>query len=209
MLSSLRASSPGHSGGWVGKGRRAGNYVSGIWIPPPFLPSTELSDFRQSLQRGSECGCKQTLKNMWKHAPRVETLVMSSPPISILHLLFQSRYSNSRDVVAISPSFPHNPPPPRPLPTSRVPRRACSLAICLVARPLIACENRHFSSLIATGVRFAKRNVCDSVTEIPYWWCKIYPESGHKRWLDVGVVILFHPLFTNDSQKIRGYKAHI
>ena len=121
MLSSMRASSPGHSGGWAGKGRRAGNYVSGIWIPPPFLPSTELSDFRQSLQRGSECGCKQTLKNMWKHAPRVETLVMSSPPINILHWLFQRRYSNSRDVVAISPSFPHTPPPPTPSPPAECP----------------------------------------------------------------------------------------
>ena len=205
----MRASSLGHSGGWAGKGRRAGNYVSGIWIPPPFLPSTELSDFRQSLQRGSECGCKQTLKNMWKHAPRVETLVMSSPPINILHWLFQRRYSNSRDVAAISPSFPHTPPPSPSPRHQQSARRACSLAICLVARPLIACENRRFSSLIATGVRFAKRNVWDSVTEIPYWWCKICLESGHKRWLDIGVVILFHPLFTNDSQKTRGYKAHI
>ena len=36
----------------------------------------------------------------------------------------------------------------------------------------VACENR----------RFAGRNVCDSVTEIPYRWRKICPESGHKRW---------------------------
>ena len=33
--SSLRASSPGRSGGWTGKGRRTCNYVSGIWILPP------------------------------------------------------------------------------------------------------------------------------------------------------------------------------
>ena len=32
---SLRASSPGRSGGGAGKGRRACNYVSGIQIPPP------------------------------------------------------------------------------------------------------------------------------------------------------------------------------
>ena len=122
MLSSLWASSPGSSGGWAGKGRRACNYVSGIWIPPPIPPSTELSVFRQSVQRGSECGCKQTLKNMWKHAPRVDTLLMSSPPISILHWLFQYRYSNSRDIVAISPSF---------TPTTRAPQRACLLAIIM------------------------------------------------------------------------------
>ena len=32
---SLGASSPGHSDGGAGKGRRAGHCVSGIWIPPP------------------------------------------------------------------------------------------------------------------------------------------------------------------------------
>ena len=39
--------------------------------------------------------------------------------------------------------------------------------------------------------RFAWRNVCDSVTEIPYWWRKICPKSGQKRWLVDGVVTLF------------------
>ena len=34
FLSTLRASSPGRSGGGAGKGKRACNYVSGIWIPP-------------------------------------------------------------------------------------------------------------------------------------------------------------------------------
>ena len=33
--SSLRASSPGRTGGGAGKVRRACNFVSGIWIPPP------------------------------------------------------------------------------------------------------------------------------------------------------------------------------
>ena len=112
MLSSQQASSPGHSGGWAEKVRRACNYVSGIWIPPPIPPSTELSDFLQSVQSGSECRCKQTLKNMWKHAPRVDTLVMSSLPISILHWLFQCRYSNSRDIVeSLLPSPCHQSSP--------------------------------------------------------------------------------------------------
>ena len=39
--------------------------------------------------------------------------------------------------------------------------------------------------------RLAQRNVCDSATEIPYWWRKIWPESGQKRWLVDGVVTLF------------------
>ena len=49
------------------KGRRACNYVSGTWSPPPIFPcgspSTELLDFRQSAQSGNERKCKQTLKN--------------------------------------------------------------------------------------------------------------------------------------------------
>ena len=45
------------------------------------------------------------------------SLLMSSPPISILHRLFQCRCSNSRDVVASSPSFSR--------PAARAPRRAC------------------------------------------------------------------------------------
>ena len=48
------------------------------------------------------------------------SFLMSSPPISMLHRLFQSRYLNSRDVVVSSPSF-HT---PSPLPTG-APWRAC------------------------------------------------------------------------------------
>ena len=36
-IPSLRTSSFGRSGGGAGKGRRASNYVSGIWFPPPIL----------------------------------------------------------------------------------------------------------------------------------------------------------------------------
>ena len=39
--------------------------------------------------------------------------------------------------------------------------------------------------------RFARRNVCDSAKEISYWWRKICPESGQKRWMVDGVVTLF------------------
>ena len=63
---SLRASSLGRSGCRAGKGRRACNSVSGIWIPPPIpcgSSSTELSNFRQSARSGNERECKQTLKN--------------------------------------------------------------------------------------------------------------------------------------------------
>ena len=48
-------------------------------------PSTQLWDFRQSTRSGIERECK---KNIEKHVPMVMTsLLMSSPPISISHLL--------------------------------------------------------------------------------------------------------------------------
>ena len=82
-------------------------------------PSTELSDFCQLARSGNERECKQTLT---QHVLRVMTsLLMSSPPISILHWLFQCRYSNSKEVVASSFSFS--------CPAARAPRRACSQAI--------------------------------------------------------------------------------
>ena len=66
--------------------------------------STKLLDFWQSAQSRNEGEWKQTLKKTCKHAPRVMTsLLMSSPPISISHWLFWSRFSNSRDIVASSP----------------------------------------------------------------------------------------------------------
>ena len=81
----FQPSTPGCSGGGAGKGKRACNYVSAIWIPPPtplWVPSTELSDFCQSARSGNESECK--------HVPRVmKSLLMSSPPISISHRLFQ------------------------------------------------------------------------------------------------------------------------
>ena len=114
MLSShgQRASSPRHSGGWAGKGRRAGNYVSGIWILPPIPLSTELSDFRQSVQRGSECGCKQTLKNMWKHAPRVDIITNVISGNQLFALTFSMQiFKFQRCSCKLSFLFP--PPPER------------------------------------------------------------------------------------------------
>ena len=73
-------------------------------------PSIELSDFCQSAQSGNDCKCtcKQTLKNI--------IILMSSPPICISHQLFRCRFSNSRDIVASSPSFS--------CPATRAPRGA-------------------------------------------------------------------------------------
>ena len=88
---------------------------------PSGSTSTELSDFHQSAQSGNQHECKHTLKNTWKHAPWVMTsLLMSSLPISILHWHFRCTYSNSRDIVASSPSFS--------CPATNAPWRACSRA---------------------------------------------------------------------------------
>ena len=71
-----------------GKGRRACNYISRIWIPLPIIPcgspSIELSDFHQSARSGNER--EQKLKNTWKYAPRLmASLLISSQPISIAY----------------------------------------------------------------------------------------------------------------------------
>ena len=109
-LASLRANSPGCSGGGAGKKeslqlRLSLEFEFRLLFPCVFQ-STELSDFRQSARSGHERECKQTLKNTWKHAPRVKTsLLMPSPPISISHRPFRCRYLNSRDQVANLLSF--------------------------------------------------------------------------------------------------------
>ena len=71
----------------------------------------------------SQCEAEraQMQTNIEKHVPRVMmSLQMSSPPISISHQLFLCGYSNSRDVVASSPSFSH--------PAVQASPRACSQA---------------------------------------------------------------------------------
>ena len=62
---SLRASSPRRSGGGAGKGRRACNYISGMWIAP-LIPLLLPIDW-----------------------------ALRFLPISISHRLFRCRYSNS------------------------------------------------------------------------------------------------------------------
>ena len=95
---------PWHSGSGAGKGRRACNYISGIWIPLPIplymalRQLSSLSDFRQTAQSGNNCKCIQTLKASAKGIV-ITSLLMSSLLISISHRLFRSRYSNSRDIV--------------------------------------------------------------------------------------------------------------
>ena len=97
------------------------------------------SSLRVSSPGGSGCVAgkgRRTCNYTWKTheskcAPRVMTsLLMSFPPISISHRLFRCKYSNSRDVVARSPSFSR--------PTSRASPRACSQAI--QQRVFVSCK---------------------------------------------------------------------
>ena len=137
---SLRAISQGRSGGRAGKGRRACNYVSGIWIPPPiplWLPVDWAVRFPPISAKRKRSRIKQTLKNAWKHAPRVMTsLLMSSPPISISHWLFPCRYSNSRDELQTLLPFP-------------APKQECRGD--LARRPLFMLSNRPLLKLWSSG----------------------------------------------------------
>ena len=45
----------------------------------------------------------------------------------------------------------------------------------------------------------ARRNVCDSLTEIPHWWRKICPESGQKSWLVKNSHYLWNIFFSRRS----------
>ena len=104
----------------AGKGRRACNCVSGIWIPPP-LPcgsqSTELSDFCQSAQSGNKLESKETLKNTCQGNDIITNVIS---PNQHLASTFSIQILNSRDVVASSPSLS--------CPDARAPCRACSQA---------------------------------------------------------------------------------
>ena len=89
-----------------------------VTTTPARSPSTGLSEFRQSARGGRKCQCKQTLT---RHVPRVMTsLLMSSSPIIISHLLFPRRYSNSRHVAKSASSSSRR--------VAKAPRRACSHA---------------------------------------------------------------------------------
>ena len=125
FFSSLRARSPWRSGGGAGKGRRACNYVSEIWIPAwksrCWLAKVTLVTSSLSLARVFQC---------------LFTFVLVSASLWLAEIWKLSRQgatgnwrwnSNSRDVVASSPSFSR--------PASRGPRRAFSQAIFLWSSP--------------------------------------------------------------------------
>ena len=45
----------------------------------------------------------------------------------------------------------------------------------------LACKKHPFLLALRRWGHFTRKNVCDLVTEIPYWWRKICPESGQKE----------------------------
>ena len=107
FLISLQASSPGKKGaGWEMEEELATtslelilNSTSNSSVVPRRL-SCQFSDNQ------NEGETSANINTNWKHVTRVmPSLPMPSPPISISHRLFRCRYSNSRDVIASSPSF--------------------------------------------------------------------------------------------------------
>ena len=114
----LRTSSPGRSGAEREKDRELATvsleFEILLQLPCGSLLS-EMSDFHQSAKSRNNWN----VNKHWKSKLRVMTsLPMSSLAISISHRLFRCRYSNSRDVVASSPSISH--------PAATAPQRACS-----------------------------------------------------------------------------------
>ena len=112
---SLRAISQGRSGGRAGKGRRACNYVSGIWIPPvaPRRLSCQITA-SQSVRSGNERECKQTRA---KGNDLITNVISANQHFA---LTFSMQIFKFQRWVANSPSFSR--------PEARVPRRPCSQA---------------------------------------------------------------------------------
>ena len=113
---SLRASSPGRSGGGAGKRRRACNFASTslefkfhLQFPCGSV-STELSYFRKSVRSGNECECKQTLKYTCQGNDVITNVISANQHFAST---FRCRYSRE----ALLP-FPA-PPPEHPGELSR------------------------------------------------------------------------------------------
>ena len=120
--------------------------------------STRLLDFWQSAQSGNEGEWKQTLKKTCRHAARVMTsLLMSSPPISISHWLFWCKFSNSRDIVASSPSSscPE---------TSLGKPKSCRLCYCQISVS-------HRDSILAQ--KLSSLSICWYIYHWFLWWATI------------------------------------
>ena len=127
---SLRANSPGRYGGGAGKGRRACNYVSGIWI------SVSKKSMRNAYwQRwiSNEIMSLGTSFSMFVYIHARFRFALNGGNLtaqSDRELQGNWRWnSNPRELVAISPSSPPPPPlSPFSLPAARASRRACSQA---------------------------------------------------------------------------------
>ena len=87
--------------GGAGKGRRACNHVSGIWIPPPiplWFPVDRAVRFPP---------ISANVNKHWKTRARGNNVITN---VISANTHFASTFSNSRDVVESSPFFPAPPP---------------------------------------------------------------------------------------------------
>ena len=84
----------------------AGRKKLRLWILNSSSPVAPRRLSCQIFVNQREAETSANVNNVEKRVPGVMTsLLMSSPPINISHRLFRCRFSNSRDVVASSPSF--------------------------------------------------------------------------------------------------------
>ena len=136
---SLRASSVKRSGGWAGKGRRACNYVSGIWIPPPIFPVARRRLSCQISTNQREAETSANINKHWKKRAKVNDVTTN---VISANQHFPSTFSMpifkfQRLSCKLSFLFP---------PAARAPRRACSQASVQTPPPL-----KHF--FLRGGVR--------------------------------------------------------
>ena len=104
---SLRASSPGRAG----KRRRACNYVSGIWIPPP-IPLWLFVDWSVRFPPITAKPKQGRMKtNIEKHVIRVTTsLIVLSPPICVSHQIFKFQRRSCKFSFLFPPCLKSAPP---------------------------------------------------------------------------------------------------
>ena len=111
-------------------------------------------------------------------------LLMSSPPISISHQLLRCRYSNSRDIVASSPSFS--------LPATRGASESLHVGWCSL-------YYQHFCQFWVFIAKQFKQNGLTGFKR--HFFCKL---PGSEKWVKIGGTLSTHTLCV----KSRGVIVH-
>ena len=134
------------------------------------------------------------LGDLWRHCGGLGIEILMPYPINQRAHQFNSIQSVSVSFGLWDTTLKFLSPGPRNDVTDHLEWRSWSpwswpLLLFFLFFPTPTLRKHPFSSLFVAG-DVSGINVCDSATEIPYWWREIGPESGHKRWLDDGEVTL-------------------